>query len=76
MNLNLVFLKSMNLNLNLKITKKKEWIPEMAAREHILKSLALTSKPQVLGLGFEALGPQKLPCPRLEDSTFFEPLKF
>ena len=36
-------------------------------REHILKSLA--SKPQVLGL--EALGPRKLPCPRLEDSTIF-----
>ena len=29
-----------------------------------------------LGLGLEALGPRKLPCPRLEDSTFFEPLKF
>ena len=31
-------------------------------RGHILKSLALASKPQ------------KLPCPRLEDSTIFEPL--
>ena len=29
-----------------------------------------------LGLGLEALGPRKLPCPRLEDSTIFEPLKF
>ena len=38
-------------------------------RGHILKSLA--SKPQVLGLGLEALGPRKLPCPRLEDSTIF-----
>ena len=36
-----------------------------------MKSLALASKPQVLGLGLEALGPQKLPCPRLEDSTTF-----
>ena len=45
-------------------------------RGHILKSLALASKPQVLGLGLEALGPRKLPCPRLEDSTIFEPLKF
>ena len=47
-------------------------------RGHILKSLALASKPQVLGLGLglEALGPRKLPCPRLEDSPFFEPLKF
>ena len=42
-------------------------------RGHILKSLALAvaSKPQVLGLGLEALGPRKLPCPRLEDSTIF-----
>ena len=31
---------------------------------------------EVLGLGLEALGPRKLPCPRLEDSTIFEPLKF
>ena len=45
-------------------------------RGQILKSLALASKPQVLGLGLEALGPRKLPCPRLEDSTIFEPLKF
>ena len=43
-------------------------------RGHILKSSA--SKPQVLGLGLEALGPRKLPCPRLEDSPIFEPLKF
>ena len=45
-------------------------------RGHILKSLALAPKPQVLGLGLEALGPRKLACPRLEDSTIFEPLKF
>ena len=54
--------------------------PRGRPRGHILKSLALAlaSKPQVLGLGLglEALGPRKLPCPRLEDSTFFEPLKF
>ena len=31
---------------------------------------------EVLGLGLEALSPRKLPCPRLEDSTIFEPLKF
>ena len=37
----------------------------------ILKSLALASKPQVLGLGLKALSPRKLPCPRLEDSTIF-----
>ena len=40
-------------------------------RGHILKSLA--SKPQVLGL--EALGPRKLPCPRLEDSIIFWTVK-
>ena len=38
-------------------------------RGHILKSFA--SKPQVLGLGLEALGPQKLHSLRLEDSTIF-----
>ena len=52
----------------------QRWSPRGRPRGHILKSLA--SKPQVLGLGLEALGPRKLPCPRLEDSTFFEPLKF
>ena len=26
---------------------------------------------EVLGLGLEALGPRKLSCPRLEDSTIF-----
>ena len=43
-----------------------------------MKSLALASKPQVLGvgLGLEALGPRKLACPRLEDSSIFKPLKF
>ena len=48
----------------------QRWSP----RGHILKSLAL--KLQVFGLGLEALGPRKLPCPRLENSTIFEPLKF
>ena len=28
---------------------------------------------EVLGLGLEASSPRKLPCPRLEDSTIFEP---
>ena len=44
-------------------------------RGHILKSLALASKPQVPGLGLEALGPRKLPSPRLEDSTIFSTLE-
>ena len=47
---------------------EQRWSP----REHIFKSLALASKPQVLGLGLEALGPRKLPCPRLENSTIFQ----
>ena len=50
--------------------------PRGRPRGHILKCLALASKRQVLGLGLEALGPRKLFCPRLEDSTIFEPLKF
>ena len=29
-----------------------------------------------LGLGLEASSPRNFPCPRLEDSTIFEPLKF
>ena len=45
--------------------------PRGHPRGHILKSLALALKPQVLGLGLEALGPRNLPCPRLEDSTIF-----
>ena len=57
---------------NLSNCNYQRWSP----RGHILKSLALASKPQVLGLGLEALGPRKLPCPRLEDSTIFEQLKF
>ena len=31
---------------------------------------------EVLGLVLEALSPRKLACPRLEDSTIFEQLKF
>ena len=31
---------------------------------------------EVFSLGLEASSPWKLPCPRLEDSTIFEPLKF
>ena len=58
--------------------QKQRWSPRGRPwpRGHILKSLALASKPQVLSLGLEALGPRKLLCPRLEDSTIFEPLKF
>ena len=38
----------------------------MASRTHF----------EVLGLGLEASSPRKLPCPQLDDSTIFEPLKF
>ena len=38
-------------------------------------SLASTTHFEVLGLGFEASSPQKLPCPRLEDRLLFELLK-
>ena len=31
---------------------------------------------EVFGLGLEASSPRKLPCPRLEDSTIFDLLKF
>ena len=37
--------------------------------------LTLRTHFEVLGLGLEALSLRTLPCPRLEDSTFFEPLK-
>ena len=40
-------------------------------RGHILKSLALASKAQVFGFGLEALGPRKLPCPRLRGQHYF-----
>ena len=41
-------------------------------------SLALrtSSRKHFEVLGLEASSPRKLPCPRLEDSTIFEPLKF
>ena len=42
--------------------KQQRWSPwgRPWPRGHILKPLALASKPQVLGLGLEALGPRKL----------------
>ena len=50
----------------------------MASRTHF-EVLGLGLEGQVLGLGLEASSPQKLACPRLEDSTsavVFESLKF
>ena len=46
-----------------------------SSRTH-LEVLGLGLEGQVLGLGLEALSPRQLPCPRLEDSTIFEQLKF
>ena len=48
----------------------QRWSP----RGHILKSLASRTYFEVLGL--EASSPRKLACPRCEDSTIFELLKF
>ena len=45
--------------------------PQGRPRGHILKSLALASRPQVLDLGLETSSPQKLSRPRLENSTIF-----
>ena len=42
----------------------------LASRTHF-EVLGLILEGQVLGLGLEASSPQKLPCPRLEDSTVF-----
>ena len=49
-------------------TKFTQYIPEV---ESSRTSLASRTHFEVLGLGLEALGPRKLPCPRLEDSTIF-----
>ena len=42
----------------------------------LFEVLGLGLEGQVLGLCLEASSPRKLACPRLEDSTFFELLKF
>ena len=42
----------------------------LASRTHF-EVLGLGLEGQVLGLGIEASSPQKLPCPRPEDSTIF-----
>ena len=41
-----------------------------SSRTHF-EVLGVELEGQVLGLGLEASSPQKLPCPRLEDSTIF-----
>ena len=70
----LCVLKQINNQYKIDIQRVyQRWSPRgrLWPRGHILKSLALASKPQVLGLGLDALGPRKLPCPRLEDGTIF-----
>ena len=51
--------------------KQRNYEQRWSPRGQILNSLALASKPEVLGLGLEALGLRKLSCPLLENSTFF-----
>ena len=48
---------------------------EDSSRTHF-EVLGLGLEGQVLGIGLEASSPRKLPCPRLDDSTFLELLKF
>ena len=48
------------------------WFPEV---ESLRTSLASKTHFEVLGLGLETLGPRKLPCPRLKDSTIFWTVK-
>ena len=50
----------------------QRWSPRtsLASRTHF-EVFGLGLEDQVLGLGLGPLSPQKLPCPRLEDSTIF-----
>ena len=47
------------------------WATEVESSRTHFEVLGLGLKSQVLGLGLEASSPQKLACPRLEDSTIF-----
>ena len=51
-----------------------EW--SMLKNYHVFSRTSSRTHFEVLGLGFEALRPRKLPCLRLEDSTIFKWLKF
>ena len=64
---------AISFKYNIKITILNHRTSEV---ESSRTSLASRTHFEVLGLGLEASSPQKLPCPRLEDSTIFEPLKF
>ena len=62
----LVFEKNVFTYCFMSLSLTKYWSEVESSRTHF----------EVLGLRLEALSPRKLPCPRLEDSTIFEPLKF
>ena len=65
---------SLSLSLALLVPEVESSRTSLASRTHF-EVLGLGLEGQVLGLGLETLSPQKLPCPRLEDSTIFEQLK-
>ena len=56
--------------------KPYEMTSSKSGMESSRTSLVSRTHFEVLGLGMEASSPRKLPCPRLEDSTIFEQLKF
>ena len=49
-------------------------MPDVVCRGEVLEDV-LGLEGQVLGLGFQASSPRKLPCPQLEGSTIFRSLK-
>ena len=51
-------------------------LPEVESSRTHFEVLGLGLEGQVLGLGLEASCPRKLACPRLENSSIFELLKF
>ena len=56
-------------------TPRRIPLPEVESSRTSLASRT-SSRTHFEVLGLEAPSPRKLPCPRLEDSTIFEPLKF
>ena len=68
-----VFLKVVkNFFGNKKESNYKELVANLLSRGGVLEDvLGLEDEGQVLGLGLEVSSPQKLACPRLEDSTIF-----
>ena len=62
-------------NLYFGFSKVGKFHPEVESSRTSLASRT-SSRTHFEVLGLEALGPRKLPCPQLEDSTIFESLKF